>query len=648
MKQSDKDKAFCEVMERRFQACKKVRDPKLRDGQRFRDYYSGKRSIVIGSANEPESQSAEDEGNTWVKVGYPLFYQLVEALVPAIMIRDPICQVRVRQGADDVTRIRGRVVEQVQDYWWREGAEEGFEREYELALYDCIFNGMSVLEADLDNVRVQPRLTQVNCKDFLYDAEADTRIESLRWCAVRKTVGLQSAKRLFKEHKDDLKANVDEWRGEQVQESQQYTDPDFEKMNTTRFTYWRVYIKGDNPQTNEGDQKARDKTEPAEGKQKQADGEPGDEALYKGKNEVVYIAKLDSNYVVLKREPWPAVFDHDSFPLVFMRMTVDPQCFHPDSLLAPVEHLQRHSNWALSFHVTDVRDSSQKKIIYDKSKLDDEQIEALENLENRTMIGVKNGLPKDSVWVLDYGSGNQAAVQMVRDLSEIFKESTSLKELVQEGRSHESATAAAMKDKWRDVKISKPAKKLETFVRIGMRKMLQIAMSTITAEEIARITGPELLQLVEEPYFDESGELKTAMVSPVWPDEWTPEQIREEIDFMIEPNSMRFVSREQIVQELGAIKQHIQADVATLTQMGAAVNPLAIAGVMFRITRKMAQTLDIRNLDEFFPKPEDIIMLPGGGNALPPAPGGEFAGPQSPVTPQAQARIQRLQETGAA
>src|SRR5690606_37464508 len=97
------------------------------------------------------------------------------------------------------------------------------------------------------------------------------------------------------------------------------------------------------------------------------------------------------------------------------------------------------ANWSLSFHVTDVRDSSQKKIIYDASKIDEETAALLENLENRTLIGVKNGLPKDSVWVLEWGAGNQAAVTMVRDLSEIFKESTSLKELTNEAKNRESA-----------------------------------------------------------------------------------------------------------------------------------------------------------------------------------------------------------------
>lgn len=644
--QSEADKAFAEVMQKRFKACMDIRDKRLKDGKRYRDYYSSRKTIEV--------EDKDDGGDTssWVRIGYPLIYQLVEAFIPAILLRDPVCQVSMREGADDVQRQLGMVVEKCEDHWWREGAEEGFEREYELATYDTIFNGMCALEADLDAARLQPRLTHVRCKDLLYDAEADSRIESLRWAAVRKTCDIRTARRMFMKDKKDeeLKPNSDEWKSDRVEEAEQHNDPDNESMDSERFSYWRVYIKGDNPHTDKADVKAPQKTEPEEGKGKEKQDEKN-QSIYKGKNEMVYIAKQDGEYVVLKREPWPSIFDHDSFPLVFMRLTTDPDCFHPESMLAPVEPLQQQSNWALSYHVSDVRDTAQKKIIYDASKLDQEQIDALENLENRTMIGIKGGLPKDSVWVLDWKPGNSATVSMVGDLSEIFKESTALKELVQEGRSHESATAAALKDKWRDVKISKPAKLMEKFVRIGMRKMLQIAMTTLKAEDIAKIVGEEMLMIEEIPYVDENGQPKTQIVSPVWPDKWTPEQIRSEVLFMIEPNSMRFVSREQIVQEIGAIKQQVQADIGALANMGVQINGQALAKFMFALTKKMATTLDIRNVDDLLPTPEDIIQLPmqppaigpSGVGAAPP-PGRQ---PSGELTPQLQARMQQMEQMGA-
>lgn len=631
--QKMKDQLFAKAMGVRFALAMKRRKRAIQQGDKYVKMMQGATTV------DPN----ENDENTWSKSGIPLLYMWKEALLPAILDRFPKFVGKAKRKASQITYKRIKLIEDFSDYLWRE-----LDLQYvvKYAANDTLPFGVGCAEVFMDKKRNVPSACAIHIKDVLVDAEANSpSIKDVRWVAVKETMPLVTAMRKWPEYKDRLEANTDEFASDKDEEidvedvrkgESGMGGSDNPAMRSDRIELWKVYIKGDNPSTPEGDITSKTTIEKEE------------DEVYRGKNEIAWLyptggakAGMGANYILLERKPDEngGVWDLEDFPVEFMRITMDCRSFWPPSFFDPVVSIAEQANWAVTYDNTDAKMSVQRKIIIDKTKFDKEQKAQLMSDANLEVIWANDSAAVQGIQVIEYKGGNTAAAQNAIVNIERFKEATALNELIMEGRSHETATGAALRDKRTQLRTGGPALEIERFSINIIRKMIQLAMSTMSAEDMAKAIGPELLELYPEqvidkktrqPVFDENGLPKMRMVSDIWP-EMDTEAIRREVEINIEQESMRRVSRDQQAAELAQLKQSVIQSIAAMKEQGIQIKGDVLSETLFGIDVKFAELLGVTNFREVIPEAKDLIQVPmevpegatatnlgGGGGQMPP------------------------------
>lgn len=104
--------------------------------------------------------------------------------------------------------------------------------------------------------------------------------------------------------------------------------------------------------------------------------------------------------------PWPFL-DPDKFPLYMLSLKKIPGEIEGVTIFELLESLFRHFNWAASFNLADAKRTAQKKILYDKGKVREQQEQAkFESGKHLELIGAYGPDIQNAAHVMDFGGGS--------------------------------------------------------------------------------------------------------------------------------------------------------------------------------------------------------------------------------------------------
>jgi hypothetical protein len=566
-------------------------------GEEFRRY-------VIGT-NPVDAEPPEEGGTNWDYKVICAHGVLRSTIVPSVISRPATFTSRARSGANEVLFKRGRVQVEIAKYIYR---EQGMHQQSAAVLDDSMTYGDGFAEIDFDPERNLPRHRWISAERVLLDCETDGSPFAFqqRWRGVQQVMPLFDAKALWPDH--EFKP---------VRSARDDSDEDAgDTLPSALVRIVRIYVKGDNPYRNDGKLAAKPGETVESPSTSEADNDKAGDTEYdpySGKDELLIFEQRGSAesgvFELVARQDWP--FPCDDFPIQSLRLTLDVTGPYSHSIYQPAHGLQEMQSWALAFYNTDLHRTAQRKFIYKKAAWNGVNIrDLLENPENLTAIGVDNDqcLPsRGGLEKVDFGQPNPGLKEALSINANEYERVTALDELRAEGRSHRTATDAQIMNQAAQLRLGYFADQVEYFIRDCMKKALQCALYRMTAEQVADVVGPEMLEFAPEVDSDGS----QVMVSEIWPDSLKDvEAIRRNVDIQVEPRSMRFVTAEQEVQDLAALHDRQMNFVGMCGKLGLQVQPAPLVKTHNAVIRRMAELLHVPNPEEILLDLDSVLLSP--------------------------------------
>lgn len=593
-------------MGKRVSAAIQARKPHIEQGDTYLGYIDGKIRLGVDA-----DKSEFTKG--WQSTAVPLHGKLFQSLFPAVAARYPKFGYRMAENADELAEERAKVATRLLDYCWREC---DLQQQMRFVVGEAMPFGLAIAEIGIDAERDVPTFTWHQTRRVLFDAECreEPSMKHHRWIGIELFMPLATATERFGGHKFTPVTDRDE-----DEEEQTWDDEIVEQSVQARVL--KVYMRGDNPHTKDANLKAKTKV----GKKVKAGDVPPDaaqdEAVYDGNNRIVWFEYSgDGNLKFLKEEPWPYVLDHDEFPIEVLKLTLDTQKFYPYSIFSPVHSLQVQANWGQTRVNTTMHRASQTKVLVSKSAVSQPELDKLLSPTEYeiVMTEAEAAYVKQAVQNMDFL--NPAAITSLREQAVIaagaYEQFSGLEDISMQAKSHQTATTSALQDKKAEIRIGFYADQVERFVSRCAKKMVQIAYSTLTAEDIEAVLGP--LPQIEEvevdvpmvaedgaPQLDEEGnqiiDVQVVRSTSVWPTKMPPEVIRREVDLIVEPRSMRYINSEQNINELKLVSD-AQINVLSSAMAAAQQSPEAAALIVksgMEMVRQMAAALQLPEASKF-------------------------------------------------
>lgn len=587
------------IMGQRFCLASKALARVLAVGAEYVPYIKGRAPKMYDEDGE-ELQDSDEEyiGSGWNKTSIPAHGMLCSVLSPSLLARKPVYINRARKAASEIERARGRVYAELARVIERESDVHG---KMAAALEDTYPNTASWLFVDYDPERQLPVVRHVPCSRVLVDPETDGApdMRAVRWVAEKRTLPIADAR----------------WLAENVWGAKDYEftpvtqtwDEDDEEVEAedevpTRFAKLLFcYIKGNNPNTTAAkigataDEKVEDSAK--------------DDA-YSGKDELLILecaGDEDSydDYKLVARQPWPFPCDLDELPATPLRLTrpLSGKGFYPDSILQPSHELQKALDHAITFWNTDAFNSCRRFITYNGAifKDDNDVQRVLGGGDNLALLRGERAVGDQDLRAVNFGQPNPSVEKAFAINSQQYDQVSGkiAFDSEQRNRSHQTATGAAISNESAQVRIGALADMVEECYVSVMRKALQCARRWMNAEQVATWIGEDLMMFETMPTEDGQG----VRASPLWNDmDRTPEAIRREVDVAIEPQSIRFVSKDQQANDIQLLmgKQNEAAlTIMKTVEMGAIPLAKAMAKASNAAILALAETLHLPNADDF-------------------------------------------------
>jgi hypothetical protein len=389
-------------------------------------------------------------------------------------------------------------------------------------------------------------------------------------------------------------------------------------MEDERVTLWRIWARGDDPseeaneskdaddngavEEGDSDSKASNSGSTSEGNENQSALE---KYLSKHGNRRVVICM--HHKVVLEDVPWPYVLDHDAFPITCVRLHDVPGQFLPYSPLQPVEELQRQINWAMTFLITQMRRTSQQKYVINKEAftgIGKDQIDKITSLESEEIIEATGHIDR-AVTPLVLAGLSAAPLQMFEMMVEQFDMISGYREMFGGMEGARSATEASIREERAQTLSDLMRQATESAANEDMRKMLQISFSATPAATVVNIVGNDALEIEIDQLTGQP-----IPVSIYWDENMTPEQIRAEVDVVLEPGSMRRVNRDQEVTDIINVMDRVIGIVAQYPNLGLQPNPEALLEWENSLFRKLYEAMGWVDGVHYLIKPEMVGLMP--------------------------------------
>lgn len=535
------------------------------------------------------NEDMNDNESTYHFTDFPLHYQLKSALVPMLVSRWPkwmVSNLHAQQDSPD-PEFEGfrRILEALLDKLWH---EYDLQQQLRYAVEETIPLGMSAFVVGWDPVKRLPMARWVSGREILIDPDGGPMPSSWRWVAEWRDFPLEELRARYPKFEWETAETEPEdvlpiGPGEKEVQS-----PGDEMTETKRL--YIVYKRNDMPTFGEMPGKA---------------SKGG-----KSQGEVILMTDEDEPKVV-DRYPWPWVFDVGDWPMEIIRFTFDTKMPHPTSMLRPGHSLQEQASWNLTFFNTAMRLSVIRKVLVNTSYIADDELDLLESPTDLEFIQVDDPAAFAAVNVISFmDQFPQALSQNLQANAEIYREIMGVNEIIRESKSHTTAVDVSLQEQRAQQRLGVYIAQVERLVTNVARKLIQVAMYMMSAEDLTKWLG-DLVNSEATP---------EGIVSAYWAEDgYSAEEIRLERSIRVEPDSLRHVSKDQRVQEMGMMMDRVTQAMGLMKDLGLPLSPVKIAEVQMNFLKRLADEVGIQNVDELFPKnPQDLFeALPPTG-ALPP------------------------------
>lgn len=536
----------------------------------------------------------------YIDFSVPLFRKYDDAVSAAIYYKNPKLITRKRKGMKDVAATRAEIEKRKLEYYVH---ETNLMYSIALAFAECRSKGTGFVQLHFDDVRGYTVVRHAPFRQVLIDPDVDNspQIEDLMWMGRERVYGLDKAKERWPEHKwKDIHGSphspaTESFHIEEDGITAIDTSGDHE-VRTQRVRVLEVFLAGEDDADTEDAPELSNST-PAE--QPTWDGDTGEEDkpedLYESAKQVVYYEICSDGLYFIAKEKLQFVCDN--FPLIPLRLTVDPKGFYADSIMKPYYDLARQAEELLRVNATAARKHSKTIMILDAQEWTDEEVQTMNEGADWQAWRKENVMrAANSVAFVDIGEPKEYVPKTSEMFYGLFRELSSLDALTLGGAvetKERSATGSALLDKRAERQVRKYADEFQAFVNRVFRTISQIDRSLMSRKQVQKIVGDEL-EVTQE----------------IWPNKWDEDDILGEFDVIIEAGSMRYVSVQQQVEEMHALTDRWIQYVAQMKDMNAALGPEVTATItdkFFKQILKTADLLGISNPEEFLPTAEEIL-----------------------------------------
>jgi hypothetical protein len=579
-----------------------------------------KRARVLETAERIEKlvygamSDGEKDGAGYVLTNVPLFVKYNEALSSAIFYKNPKLQVRKREGQGEIAAVRAEVERRKLEYYVH---ETDLMDNIKLCFAEARPKGTAFVECHFDRVRGHATARWSPFAQTLVDSDTEhsPRVADLMWTGRERAYSLAAAKERFPDYKwHDVYGAPDTDAPERFKVTETGMDRlgGGESEDNKRVRVLTVYMRGTKTASAKDASQLARPSEPEDGTESESEGDydqsdaPADkpqqaqksEALYKGGNQVAhYEICSDGLYLIASGK---ADYVCDDFPLIPLRITVDPREFYAHSMFLPFYDLARQSEAMLRIANTQARKHARTVHLLDEQVFTDEEAATINEGPDHVLLRKKDVMrAANSMQKMDFGEPKQFVQESARMNMEIFRDLSSMDALTLGspggGQGVErSATGSMLLDKRAQRLAQKFADEFEAFVARVLRTISQIDRSLMTRAQVQKIVGEDI-QVTEE----------------VWPNEWDEKDILGEYDIIIESGSMRYVSEEQKVADMNALVDRWVQFIAQVPDMAQKIGPPAtslLAHRFFRAIQRQAQLMGVPNPEEFLVSAEELLQ----------------------------------------
>lgn len=590
-RQAAPPKAIDKTMTARRVAAEQKRDQVLADAERIE-------KLVYG-----EMSSGGTDGAGYVLTNVPLFVKYNEALSSSIFYKNPKLQVRKREGQGELAAIRAEVERRKLEYYVR---ETDLMDNIKLCFAETRCKGTGFVECHFDHVRGYTTARWSPFAQTLVDSDTDhsPRVADLMWMGRERTYSLAAAQKKFPGYKwSDVYGAPDNAEPERFRVRSEGMDKlgGGDSSDHKRVRVLQVYMRGtDSADAKDAPQLAVPSDKDADGEKDAAADKPAktDAALYKGGNQVAYYEICTDGLYLIRVES--ADYVCDDFPLIPLRITVDPRQFYAYSMFVPFYDLARQAEAMLRIANTQSRKHARTVMLLDEAVFTPEEVAQVNNgpdflaLRKKDVMRAANAMQK-----MDYGEPKQFVHDSARMNMEIFRDLSSMDALTLGspggGQGVErSATGSMLLDKRAQRLAQKFADEFEAFVARVFRTISQLDRSLMTREQVQKIIGEDI-----------------ALTEEIWPNEWPEQDIIGEYDIIIESASMRYVSEEQKVADMNALVDRWVQFIAQIPDMAQKIGPPATALLVqrfFAAIQRQAQLMGVPNPEEFLVSAAEMLQ----------------------------------------
>lgn len=540
------------------------REPKLVEGTAYEPYIRGEPPIAKPErgtdawdrAIQKIKEQEKSHGRNWRMTMVPVHGELRRLLLPALVGQNGTWE-NPAPPTPPNTELDEQMQEALRLRWARtrlyERLAQVIQNEYKIheqiqvATDESMQFGLSWFKTYRHEQKDLIGFKWISSKRVLFDAETenDPFGEQQRWKSVGYMVPLEDAKLLAAEWGNknyEFKAASNEISHDEPA----HMAYSARELPTKFVKLLIVHVSGNSPHL------ANAKMDAEPGAQQE---KVGQDDVYDGKDHRILMEVTGKwtepdRYEIIGRNDPEHITDIGDSPFTPMSLDIDSSEFWGKPVYQAGHSLAIAVNWALRFYNTDQWLSAKRAIGVLEGALDpSEEKKLLNDPGNLNLIHFRSRQDMDAaIKDIRFGEPNPKLLEGVGVNQSQYGMITGKDTFDGEGKSHETATRAALSSERSQLVVGAMSARIEKAVVAAMRKALMACRQHLDAEQVAKWVGDEYM-MWEQAGVDEDGNVLRR--SPLWNDEDnTPESIRLEVDIQLRPRSLRFVSTEQRLNDM--------------------------------------------------------------------------------------------------
>jgi len=583
-KRKQKFADLSKLWEPRLKQAKAIRATAIKHGDRIEDMLRGK----VGEAAKAE---AEKMGMSDFYVQHPKMSSFLYSLIPTTIARDARQMVAVSDPKSEFdvgfAEVGTTLLERIKRNSRRF-------RQVQYAVWQAYIYGTGALKTCVDRHTREPITRWLDVRDLLLDPSATSAPGSGKWVGEQVTYTIKEARKLFAD--DTLEANAGEsTRSSSRSSEDEGFDPDHmlskpdadaegsEQQSKTMFRCIAVYETGARP--HDEDKPLLDRFE---------DYKDEEQHGFEGRDRILYFN--DKNHNLIGVDQWPWVLERHEHPITMVRPMFDTKNPWSYAAMAPLEHIQQAMSLAMSFNYRRMIAVASDILLLDKDKCVDPEVvdKALKNREDMVVILAKGVANLDEVFKrATIGGLDPASDQILDRMTMIFDEASNYRGLMgSDVGSSPTATGAEASQQRVQTSVAVLSQAVDEAQRDCSVKELQMALSRMTGEDVAKVVGSRIGPRQPDGSFK------------FWPQQPSAAEIRR-VDVSVEPGSSSFANKAEQSRFALELSDRLTQAIAAIVGSPTPMEAWMIRSMMEPI--RMAARNDLPDFLEIIPQEDEIL-----------------------------------------